>query len=310
MRDRSVMIASSSADAQPQVAPAVELVDGAANRALRQVDVVLQHAPAHPRSRRRRRFRSSSRSRWPAPGWRSRSPPRAPASLPADWSCRSRGRPSCGTDATRRGSRTAVLPCRRRCRRRAPWRRLAPRRPARCDRSRAERIGEADVRDDTVAEERARPLRRAVDELIRHDEVAGRDLLAQTADRADRDDPLDAELLQGKDVGAKVDLGRQPAMAAAVARQEDQFACRRAGRERARRTARRTASRRRTSRDVARDPAISYSPLPPMTPMIGAAIGVRRASAAMLHAAPRPRQLRLEAARRRLECRRRAAGAH
>ena len=36
----------------------------------------------------RRRRTSSSRSRSPAPGWRSRSPPRAPAWPPASWSCR------------------------------------------------------------------------------------------------------------------------------------------------------------------------------------------------------------------------------
>ncbi len=50
-----------------------------------------------------------------------------------------------------------------------------------------------------------------------------RDLLAQAADGADRNNPLDAEFLHGEDIGAKVHLGGQPAMAAAMARQKNQL---------------------------------------------------------------------------------------
>ena len=85
---------------------------------------------------------------------------------------------------------------------------------------RAERIGEAHVHDDALAEERAGPRLGAVEELVGHHDVERLELLAQAADGAGRDDLLDAEQLHGPDVGAVVDLGRQDAVAARVARQE------------------------------------------------------------------------------------------
>src|SRR5206468_12725980 len=72
------------------------------------------------------------------------------------------------------------------------------------------------------AEEGARALARAVDELIGHDDVPGRDLRAQAPHRAHRHDPLDADLLEREDIGAEVDLGGEQAVAAPVPRQEDE----------------------------------------------------------------------------------------
>ena len=53
--------------------------------------------------------------------------------------------------------------------------------------------------------------------------MSGRDLLAQAADGADRNDPLDAQFLERKNIGAKIDFRGQPAMALAVARQKNKF---------------------------------------------------------------------------------------
>jgi cysteine-rich repeat protein len=84
----------------------------------------------------------------------------------------------------------------------------------------AERAVEGDVGDDAVAEERRGPALRPVEDLVGDDEVQRRQLLAQRADGADRQQPLDAERLERPDVGAHVDLGGQQDVAAAVAREE------------------------------------------------------------------------------------------
>src|SRR5439155_25525244 len=76
---------------------------------------------------------------------------------------------------------------------------------------------------DAFAEERAGTLRGPVDKLIGHDNVAGRNLFAQAAHRAHRDDPLDAEFFHSKDVGAGIHFGAQPTMAFAVAGQKEEF---------------------------------------------------------------------------------------
>ena len=57
----------------------------------------------------------------------------------------------------------------------------------------AERVREADVRDEAVAEERAHAAARPIEELIRHDEVQRLVVFTQAADRARRQNPLDAE---------------------------------------------------------------------------------------------------------------------
>ena len=64
-----------------------------------------------------------------------------------------------------------------------------------------------------------RPLG-AVEELIGNDELERAVLLLERADGAERDDPLDAELLEALDIGAEIELRRRDAMAASVTRQE------------------------------------------------------------------------------------------
>ena len=64
----------------------------------------------------------------------------------------------------------------------------------------------------------------AVDELVGNDEVGGLVLFLERTDGGDGEDALHAELLEGVDVGAEVQLGGKNAMAAAMARQEGDFA--------------------------------------------------------------------------------------
>jgi hypothetical protein len=56
----------------------------------------------------------------------------------------------------------------------------------------AKRIRQADMGGQPLAKKCARPLAGAVDELVGHDQMAGSDFGAQTAHRADRNNPLDA----------------------------------------------------------------------------------------------------------------------
>ena len=79
---------------------------------------------------------------------------------------------------------------------------------------------ERHVRDQPAAEERADPPLRPIEELIGHDDVERLVFLLQAADRARRQDPLDAEHLEAVDVRAEVQLGRQDAVADAVPRQK------------------------------------------------------------------------------------------
>ena len=67
-------------------------------------------------------------------------------------------------------------------------------------------------------------MKGAIDELVGHDEVGGLVLFLERADGGDGEDALDAELLEGVDVGAEVELGGQNAMAAAVAREKGDLA--------------------------------------------------------------------------------------
>jgi hypothetical protein len=76
------------------------------------------------------------------------------------------------------------------------------------------------VRHDAVPEEGVRPVPRAVDELVGHDDVPRGDLLAEAPDRAHRDDPFRAELLERVDVGAEVEVAREHPVPAPVPRQE------------------------------------------------------------------------------------------
>ena len=65
---------------------------------------------------------------------------------------------------------------------------------------------ERDVRDEPAAEERADPALRPIEELVGHDDVERLVLLLQAADRARRQDALDAEHLEAVDVRAEVQL--------------------------------------------------------------------------------------------------------
>ncbi len=76
------------------------------------------------------------------------------------------------------------------------------------------------MRDEAAAEERADAAFRAIEELIGHEDVERPVLLLEAADRARRQDPLDAEHLEAVDVRAEVELGRHEPVADAVPRQE------------------------------------------------------------------------------------------
>ena len=79
---------------------------------------------------------------------------------------------------------------------------------------------EPDVRHQAAAEERRDPPARAVEELVGNDEVHRLVFLLQAADRARRQDVLDAERLEAVDVGPEVQLGRQQPVSGAVPRQK------------------------------------------------------------------------------------------
>ncbi len=64
----------------------------------------------------------------------------------------------------------------------------------------------------------------AIDELVGDYEVGGLVLLFERADRGDGEDALDAEFLEGVDVGAEVQFRRKDAVAAAVAGEEGDLA--------------------------------------------------------------------------------------
>ena len=82
---------------------------------------------------------------------------------------------------------------------------------------RAEWVGEGDMRDQPVPEERRIPASSAIDDLVRHHEVEGFDVLAKAADGADRDDLLHAEGFEGVDVRLHGEVSRQDTVAGIVA---------------------------------------------------------------------------------------------
>ena len=73
---------------------------------------------------------------------------------------------------------------------------------------RAERMREADVRDEPLAEERRWPPFRAIEELVGDDQVERLVVLLEAADRTGREDELDAQQLEAEDIGAEVQLAR------------------------------------------------------------------------------------------------------
>ncbi len=81
-------------------------------------------------------------------------------------------------------------------------------------------MGELHVRHDAAPEERADAALRAIEELVRDDDVLGRVVLAEAPDGAGREDPLDAQHLEAEDVRPEVQLGAGDPVARAVAREE------------------------------------------------------------------------------------------
>src|SRR5688572_11479772 len=83
-----------------------------------------------------------------------------------------------------------------------------------------QRVREAHVRNDAVAEKGADTAAGPVDELIGKHEIGGGVFLLQAADRAGRQNPFDAEHLHAEDVGAVIELARVQPVAGAVTGQE------------------------------------------------------------------------------------------
>jgi hypothetical protein len=86
--------------------------------------------------------------------------------------------------------------------------------------ARAHRERHRDMAHEPFAEEALLPGEGPVDELVHDHERSGWKLLAQRADRADRNDVGHAEALERVDVGAVVDPGGRDAMTAAMTGQE------------------------------------------------------------------------------------------
>ena len=84
----------------------------------------------------------------------------------------------------------------------------------------AEGLRKADVRHDAVAKEGGHPAARPVDELVGDHHVLGRHVLSQASDRADGHDALDAERLEGVDVGTRRHLRRAEPVSHPVPRHE------------------------------------------------------------------------------------------
>ena len=78
-------------------------------------------------------------------------------------------------------------------------------------------VGHADMGNNAVSEKGAAPVLRMVIELVGDDDISGLDVFLHAADRADRNDPLDTELLHSVNIGAVVDIGRENPVPAAVA---------------------------------------------------------------------------------------------
>ncbi len=91
---------------------------------------------------------------------------------------------------------------------------------------RADGIGETDMGDQAFAEEGGDAAAGAIDELIGDDEIERAMFFLERADGAEGEDAFDAERLQAPDIGAKIQLRRRDAMAAAVAGEEGDFPAR------------------------------------------------------------------------------------
>jgi hypothetical protein len=85
-------------------------------------------------------------------------------------------------------------------------------------------IAKGYVANDSVAEKGGAAQGGAVDELIGDYEFGWFVLEFEGAHGRDGDDPFDAQLLHGEDVGAEVQVGGEDTVASAVASQEDYLA--------------------------------------------------------------------------------------
>src|SRR5260370_23695475 len=72
---------------------------------------------------------------------------------------------------------------------------------------RANRLVETHVRDYPIAKKCGHAVARAVEELIGNQKIEGLYIFLQGADRTDRNNSLDPELLHRMNVGAIIDLG-------------------------------------------------------------------------------------------------------
>ena len=88
----------------------------------------------------------------------------------------------------------------------------------------ADGIGEADVRDDAVAEKSVDAMAGAVEELVGDHEVERLVLFLQRADRGNRNDALDSQLLEAVNVRAEIQFAGQKSVPAPMARQKGDFA--------------------------------------------------------------------------------------
>ena len=67
-------------------------------------------------------------------------------------------------------------------------------------------------------------MKRAIDELVGNHEIRRLVLFLERADGRDRENPLDAKLFEGVDVGTEVQFRGQNAMAASMAREKSDLA--------------------------------------------------------------------------------------
>ena len=91
------------------------------------------------------------------------------------------------------------------------------------DRS-ANRIAEAHVGHNAVAEKRGNPCIGAIDELVRNNEVSRLVFFFERADGRDRQDTFDPQHLHRKDIRAEVQLAGQKTVPASVPREKSNVA--------------------------------------------------------------------------------------
>src|SRR5579872_3542879 len=84
----------------------------------------------------------------------------------------------------------------------------------------ANRIGETDMRNDTVSKEGRYPRFRAVVKLLRKNNVQGTEILSKRSDRARGKNPFHTELFESVYVCAEIDFRRGDCMIAIMAGQK------------------------------------------------------------------------------------------